>query len=110
MIKKKGSIVPRYIIRAYEKKSQHLLKFGCDVKIEGNKITVLSEGDVFVIPSYQYCNLKKKKGTQKRRVKGYALCTWVRVQGYRRANSIVSVKIPCQYFKIPEGCGISLNA
>lgn len=109
MIKKKGSIVPRYIIKAYEKKSQHLVKFGCDVKIEGNKVTALSEGDMFVIPSDTYCNLRKKKGSQKRKVKGYKLMTSVRIYGNFETSSIITIKAPCQVFTIPEHVDIGFN-
>ena len=109
MIKKKGSIVPRYIIKAFEKKSQHLVKFGCDVKIEGNKVTALSDGDMFVIPSDTHCNLRKKKGTQKRKVKGYMLNSCVRVYGDFQTRSIFSIKAPCQQFTIPEHVDIGLN-
>lgn len=109
MIKKKGSIVPRYIIKAFEKKSQHLVKFGCDVKIEGNKVTALSDGDMFIIPSDTHCNLRKKKGTQKRKVKGYVLNNSIRVYGDFMSSSVIFIEVPCQEFKLPENVEIGLN-
>jgi hypothetical protein len=67
MIKKKGSIVPKRFLRAIEKRSQHLAKFGCDVEIIGNTIYPITEGSAICIPSIKYCNTKKNK----RLVKGF---------------------------------------
>lgn len=72
MIKRKGQIVPKYLVRAIEKKSQHLVKFGCDVEIAGRTIKPLHEnggGVCIVIPDTKYCNTKKNK----KRVKGFVV-------------------------------------
>ncbi len=47
MIYKKGTIVPRRIIRCKHRKTQHLWTFGSDVKIVGRTVTMLSEGIMF---------------------------------------------------------------
>ncbi len=66
MIKKKGSIVPKRFVQAIEKKSQHLIKFGCDVELVGmNKIVALSDGDIICVPSNKYVNTNKNKKTVK---------------------------------------------
>jgi len=65
MIKRKGQIVPKNLVKAVEKKSQHLVKFGCDVSITGKTITALNGGTVIVVPEARYCNLKKNKRTVK---------------------------------------------
>ena len=66
-IKNKGSIVPKRLVQAGEKKSQHLIKFGCKVEVINNKVTALEDGDIFVLNGEKYCNLKKNK----RIVKGF---------------------------------------
>lgn len=38
---RKGSIIPRRLVRCASRKTQHLWKFGCDVRVEGRKITAL---------------------------------------------------------------------
>ena len=65
MIKRKGQIVPKYLVRSIEKKAQHLIKFGCDVEIIGMKITGISEGDVIVIPAVTHVLRKKRQRTFK---------------------------------------------
>tara|TARA_R110002020_G_scaffold471194_1_gene698038 strand:+ start:395 stop:709 length:315 start_codon:yes stop_codon:yes gene_type:complete len=67
MIKRKGQIVPKSIIRAVEKKSQHLLKFGCDCEVINNKVYPLQDGFIFTIPDIKHV-LKKKN---QRTVKGF---------------------------------------
>lgn len=67
MIKKKGQIVSKYLVKAVEKKSQHLVKFGCDVEIKGRTVTALNGGIAIIIPEAKYCNMKKNK----RLVKGF---------------------------------------
>ena len=67
MIKRKGQIVPKSIVRAIEKKSQHLVKFGCDCEVINNKVYPISDGDVFVIPSVTHVRIKKGK----KKVKGF---------------------------------------
>lgn len=71
--KKKGSIVPSWLIRMVEKKSQHQLKFGCDVCIDGYTIqaTPNFNGCVIYDPSRRYCNLKQNKGLNKKLVQGW---------------------------------------
>lgn len=67
MIKKKGQIVPKWIVRAIEKKSQHVIKFGCDVRIDVSRrhITQLSHGSIIVIPYVTHVLKKKSKKTWK---------------------------------------------
>lgn len=45
MIKRKGQIVPRWLVKSKNKFS-HTVRFGCDVEICGRKIKALSEGSV----------------------------------------------------------------
>ena len=78
-LKRKGQIVPKRFIRAVEKKSQHLVKFGCDVEIVGNAIYMLSDGCAIHVPSVKYCNTKKNK----RRVKGFVVSNLIRIDGSR---------------------------
>ena len=67
MIKKKGQIVPRWLVKSVERKAQHLVKFGCDVQITGGKIKPLSYGPIIDIPHVTHV-LKKKNQV---RVKGF---------------------------------------
>jgi len=67
MIKRKGQIVPKYLVKSVEKKAQHLVKFGCDVEISGMTVTAINGGVGIIIPDVKYCNTKKNK----RRVKGF---------------------------------------
>lgn len=60
MIKKKGSVVPRYLARASKRHGQHLIKFGVDVKIEGRKITALDTGNTIEIRSNVFYRGKNK--------------------------------------------------
>lgn len=62
MIKRKGQIVPRRFVESIDKKSSHLVKFGCDVQIIGNKITSLNgDGPVIIVPSKNMFSRKKDK-------------------------------------------------
>jgi hypothetical protein len=61
------------------------------VKIEGSKVTALSEGSMFVIPREKYCNLKKNKGTQKRKWKGYVVGKNLVVYGDYKLHSVFYV-------------------
>lgn len=66
IIKKKGSIVPKRFVKAIEKKSQHLVTFGCDVELVGlNGIFALTDGDIICVPSTKYVNTNKNKKTVK---------------------------------------------
>lgn len=67
--KRKGQIVPRWLVKSVEKKAQHLITFGADVEIcRGKKsVKVLSEGCAFYIPCKKYVLEKKTR----RRVKGF---------------------------------------
>ena len=65
MIKRKGQIVPKYLVKSVEKKAQHLVKFGCDVEINGRVLTAINGGVCIVIPEAKYCNMKKNKRTVK---------------------------------------------
>lgn len=72
MIKRKGQIVPRWLVKSKEKKAQHVVKFRCDVSIcRGSRtIKVLSnEGSIFNIPYVTHV-LKNKN---KRIVKGFII-------------------------------------
>jgi len=62
MIKRKGQIVPRSLIKVTPRKLQHKLRFGCDVEIVNKKIKVLDAGDGFLF------NLKKRRGLKPNRV------------------------------------------
>ena len=108
MIKKKGQIVPKYLVKAVEKKSQHLVKFGCDVEIEGRTLTALDGGTAIIIPEVKYCNMKKNK----RLVKGFDICieTYVgfdiciRIEGQPMTYTInyIYVKGLLPFFDAPE--------
>ncbi|NOS39036.1 MULTISPECIES: hypothetical protein [Bacteria] len=65
MLKRKGQIVPKYLVKSVEKKAQHLVKFGCDVEINGRTLTAINGGVCIVIPEVKYCNMKKNKRTVK---------------------------------------------
>lgn len=67
--KKKGQVVPKWLVKSLEKKAQHLVKFGCDVKIYrgAKKVVAISEGCIFYIPYIEHV-LKKKNQV---RVKGF---------------------------------------
>ena len=69
MIKRKGQIVPKWLVKSLEKKAQHVIKFGCDVEIcRGSKVVrALSEGCVFHVKHVNHV-LKKKNQV---RVKGF---------------------------------------
>ena len=69
MIKRKGQIVPRYLVKSVERKAQHLVKFGCDVEITGKKIKALSDGCVILIPDVRHVLIKRNKVS----VKGFIL-------------------------------------
>lgn len=55
--------MPKWIVRAIEKKSQHVIKFGCDVRIDVSRrhITQLSHGSIIVIPYVTHVLKKKSK-------------------------------------------------
>ncbi len=82
MIKKKGQIVPRYLCRSIEKKAQHIIKFGCDVLIEGKVVTALSDGYAICIPSTTHVLKKKRQKT----VKGFS-CVGVSFIGFTEGVS-----------------------
>ncbi len=65
VIKKKGSIVPKRIIESFEKKAQHLVKFGCKCEVINNKVYPLEDGDVFIIPNDKHVLKKKNQKTVK---------------------------------------------
>lgn len=69
MIKRKGQIVPRYLVKSVERKAQHLVKFGCDVEITGKKIKALSVGCVILIPDVSHVLIKRNKVS----VKGFII-------------------------------------
>ena len=48
---KKGQIVPRRLRLAVtdDRKAQHRILFGCDVEVEGRKVTALSDGSAFYV-------------------------------------------------------------
>jgi hypothetical protein len=49
MIKRKGQIVPRYLIQTQRRRHGHLVTFGCDVEISEGVITPLSKLEPAVI-------------------------------------------------------------
>ena len=65
IIKKKGQIVPKYLVTSVEKKAQHVIKFGCDVEITGRKITAKSDGCIIYIPNMTHVLKKKRQKTFK---------------------------------------------
>lgn len=65
IIKKKGQIVPKYLVTSVEKKAQHVIKFGCDVKINGREITAKSEGYIIHTPNVTHVLKKKRQKTFK---------------------------------------------
>jgi hypothetical protein len=69
MIKKQGSIIPKYLVKSLEKKAQHIVKFGCDVEIKGRSIKALTVGVIISIPQIKYVNKKKRQ----RLVKGFVV-------------------------------------
>lgn len=48
---KKGQIIPRRLRLAItsDRKAQHCVLFGCDVRVEGRKVTALSDGPAFYV-------------------------------------------------------------
>lgn len=48
---KKGQMVPRRLRLAVtsDRKAQSCVVFGCDVSVEGRRVTALSDGPVFVV-------------------------------------------------------------
>ena len=58
---KKGQIVPRRLVTAKLRKAQHCIKFGCDAEVQGKKVTALSDGYLFLIPSKT--QRKRRNGT-----------------------------------------------
>ena len=83
MIKKKGQIVPRYLVTCGEPKSRHLVKFGADVRVEGRKITALTEGYAIYMP-LSITHVQKKK--RQRTVKGFSFCN-LTIYGYEYPNT-----------------------
>ncbi|CAH9016643.1 conserved hypothetical protein [Vibrio phage 150E35-1] len=57
---KNGSIVPKYLMRTVVSKQQHVLKFGCDVMVEGRKITPVTAGSIFLVPYVETTRHKRK--------------------------------------------------
>jgi hypothetical protein len=47
MFYKKGTIVPRSLIRCKNRKTQHLWTFGADVEIQVRKVTMVTDGSCF---------------------------------------------------------------
>lgn len=90
MIKNKGQIVPKRLIRAVEKKSQHLVKFGCKCEVINNKVIALEPGPMLVVPSVKYCNTKKNK----RRTKGYIVGKRVELVGVGHGSTLFQIDLP----------------
>ncbi|QZI90345.1 hypothetical protein MYOV003v1_p0021 [Vibrio phage 207E48.1] len=65
---KKGSIVPKYLMRTIDKKQQHVLKFGCDVLVENRRLTPQTEGSIFVVP-YVTHTTHRRRGCRRRAVR-----------------------------------------
>jgi hypothetical protein len=57
---KKGQIVPRTLVRCKHRKTQHRVKFGADVEVDGRTIKALSNGSVLII-NCSYIGGKKGK-------------------------------------------------
>ncbi|CAL9995021.1 hypothetical protein VPHK469_0184 [Vibrio phage K469] len=114
MIYKKGHIIPRYLIRAREPKSQHLLKFGCDVRVEGQNIYPISSGNVIVITGTTHVGGRGRKKRHKRirRVKGYDFQRMeVKVEKEYHHLDITMIYITGQNnFKIPKNAKFTFDA
>ncbi|AUR97818.1 hypothetical protein NVP1244A_116 [Vibrio phage 1.244.A._10N.261.54.C3] len=65
---KKGSVVPKYLMRTLDKKQQHVLKFGCDVLVDNRRLVPQTEGSIFVVP-YVTHTTHKRKGCRGRAVR-----------------------------------------
>lgn len=61
IFKKKGSIVPRFLICARNSIEQRSLRFGCDVEIRGQKVIALNTGTIIEnsIYKFRYKNARK---------------------------------------------------
>lgn len=99
MIKHKGQIVPKYLIRSIEKKAQHLVKFGCDCEIINDKVYPIADGNVFVIPSTSHVRVKKGK----RKVKGFD-CGHAKIDSrkYGTINTCFYIESPINQFKLKQ--------
>ena len=65
MIKRKGSIAPKRLIKSIEKKAQHLVAFGCDCQVINNNIYPLEDGNVFIVSGKSHVLKKKRQKTVK---------------------------------------------
>ncbi len=86
-VKRKGQVVPKFLVKSIEKKAQHLIVFGCDVDICRSKKTVkaLSDGCIFYIPNTKHV-LRKKNQV---RVKGFLLNGLI-IEGFNKEIGEVS--------------------
>jgi len=80
MIKKKGDIVPKYLLRG-SRGGQHLARFGCDVEIVGKRVTALTEGNIIEIPRSSY---KKRKNRNKSKRNVTFTCGGIQFFGYKK--------------------------
>lgn len=99
MIKKKGSIVPKNLVRSIEKKAQHLVKFGCDCEVINDRVYPITDGNVFVIPSTTHVRIKKGK----RKVKGFdGRHAKVDSRKYGAVNTCFYIEPPINQFKLKQ--------
>ena len=79
---KAGQIVPRWLIKASDRKAQHYIKFGCDVEVySDHKVVATGPGSVFMIRDI-YRTMKN--GSRKR---AHAILSYIRVVGYSQTRS-----------------------
>lgn len=91
MIKRKGQIVPRYLIPTLCRRHGHLVTFGCDVDICGRVITPISRLDpaVVVVKPYHWENNRHSRHARKERVTAtWPLSTEIRVRPSTRRSGI----------------------
>lgn len=70
MLKRKGQIVPRYLIPTQRRRHGHLVTFGCDVEISGGIVRALSKPEPAVIL------VAGKFWNRRNRVKEPVTATW----------------------------------
>ena len=80
----KGQIVPRFLVRCKSRKTQHLWKFGCDVKVVNKVVTVLSDGCCFTRGVKDYA----RGGKCKPKIYDQAFFTDVTINGFDKAVEV----------------------
>jgi hypothetical protein len=99
MIKRKGQIVPRYLIPTQRRRHGHLVTFGCDVEISEGIVTALSKPEpaVVKIGAYHWRKNRHSRHTRKERVTAtWPLSTEIRIRPSSRRSEISAVIGPVQ--------------